>query len=97
MTSAFIAMLLLLTVLGGYVGCAGLARLATAFDRLHSVPFVAVAAGVPLAIATVVADGLSDRAGKVIFLVVFMLVGGAALSHASGRAIAMHETNPEDP
>jgi len=91
-----IAALLALAVGAAWLGCIGFARLRSPYARLHCVPFVTAAAGAPVVIAAFLADGASDRACKILLLVVLALAGGAALSHAAGRAFAMHEMNPED-
>ncbi len=91
-----IAALLILAVLALWLGCLGFGRLPTAYARLHCVPFVIIAVGVPLTLATFLADGVSSRSLKVLFLMVVLLVSGAALAHATGRAIALHAMNPED-
>ena len=91
-----IAALLTIAVLATWLGCLGFARLPTAYARLHCVPFVIIAAGIPLTLATFLADGMSSRLLKVLFLMVVLLVSGAALSHATGRAIALHTMNRED-
>ena len=96
MTTAIISAALAVTVVAVWLGCVGFARLRSPYARLHCVPFVTAAAGAPLLLAVFVADGASDRAFKILLLLLLALVGGAALSHASGRAIAMHEMNPED-
>lgn len=92
-----IAAVLGVAVLATWLGCIGFARLRSPYARLHCVPFVALASGVPVVVAAFLADGLSDRALKILLLVLIIVIGGAALSHASGRAFAMHEMNPEDP
>lgn len=97
MTKAIIDALLAVAVCAIWLGCIGFARLRSPYARLHCVPFVAAAAGTPVVIASFLADGVSDRALKVLLLVLIVLLGGAALSHATGRAFAMHEMNPEDP
>lgn len=92
-----VAGVLAVAVLAAWLGCIGFARLRSPYARLHCVPFVALAAGVPVVVAAFLADGVSDRALKVLLLVLIIVLGGAALSHASGRAFALHEMNPRDP
>jgi multicomponent Na+:H+ antiporter subunit G len=89
--------LLVLAVVATWLGCVGFARLPTAYARLHCVPFVVIAAGFPVTLATFIADGISDRALKVLFLQLGMLLIGAALSHASGRAIALRSIDRPQP
>lgn len=94
---AAVAAMLALAITAIWLGCIGFARLRSPFARLHCVPFVAAAAGTPVVIAAFLADGFSDRTGKILLLLLIILIGGAALSHAAGRAFAMHAMNPEDP
>ena len=79
----------LLAVLVGvtWLGCLGFGRLRTPLDRLHCAAFVNVAGGAALAAVAFAADGPSGRAWKVLVLVVAGVLGGAALSHAAGRAL----------
>ena len=97
MRHAIIVAMPVLATVAVWLGCIGFARLRSAFARLHCVAFTAAAAGLPVIIAAFVADGFSDRALKIVLLLLIILLGGAALSHACGRAFAMHEMNPEDP
>ena len=92
-----ITALLALAVVATWLGCIGFARLPTAYARLHCVPFVAIAAGFPITVVTFVADGVSSRALKVLFLQLGMLLIGGALSHASGRAIAIRAIDRQQP
>jgi multicomponent Na+:H+ antiporter subunit G len=84
-----ITALLVLSVAAIWYGCIGFARLPTAYARLHCVPFVIITGGLPVTVASFLADGISSRALKVLFLLLGMLLVSAALSHASGRAIAL--------
>ena len=86
MTAAIVAALLV--VVGAtWLGCLGFVRLRTPLDRLHCVTFVNVAAGTALCIAAFLADGASTRALKILLTVIVSVCYGAALSHASGRAL----------
>jgi multicomponent Na+:H+ antiporter subunit G len=87
MTAGIIAALLALVVGATWLGCLGFARLRTPLDRLHCVAFVNVTAGTALTVAAFVADGPSVRAFKILLMTVVSLAGGAALSHATGRAV----------
>ena len=91
MTVAF----LVITVASVWLAAWGYARLSTAYDRLHCVTFCGVSAGVSLVVMAFAADGISDRALKVLLLVTLMLVSGAAVEHAVGRAIAYREAAGE--
>ena len=87
MTAAVIAALLAVVVGAVWLGCLGFARLRTPLDRLHCVAFVNAAAGSALCVAAFLADGPSTRAFKILLTVLVSLCYGAALSHASGRAL----------
>lgn len=91
-----ISLLLALTVLTLWLAVWGFARLPTAYDRLHCTSFAAVAAGSSLAILGFVADGASDRAFKILLLAVLMVASGAAMTHATGRAIAVRDAGSHD-
>ena len=99
MTAGIIAVLLGLVVAGAWLGCLGFARLRTPLDRVHCVAFVNASAGAALTIAAFVADGPSTRAWKILMITVVSLCSGAALSHASGRALWFREDprRVEDP
>lgn len=91
MTGLLVDACLALSVLSAWLGCLGALRLSSALDRLHAVAFVNVAAGVPLAIAGLLADGLSPRSVKLAALVVLVLATGAAGTHAAGRALLLRD------
>lgn len=79
---------LLIAVVGaGWLGIAGFAQLRMPLDRLHCVTFVNTVCGVLLTAAAFVSDGVSSRAIKILFIVALSLLSGAAMSHATGRAI----------
>jgi multicomponent Na+:H+ antiporter subunit G len=86
-----IEILLALAVLASWLACAGFARLPTALDRVHCVTFLNATAGLAVTIAAFVADGLSDRALKMLLLTIVSLVTGAALAHVTGRAVLLRE------
>jgi multicomponent Na+:H+ antiporter subunit G len=81
--------LLAILVLAAWLGCAGFARLRTPLDRLHCAAFVNAVSGTALTIAAFVADGVSDRALKVLLITGLSLLAGAAMSHATGRALLL--------
>ncbi len=89
MSHAIAAASLGVAVLAAWIGAAGFLRLRTAYDRLHCATYVSVGAGLPVLVAACTADGLSDRALKLLFLVACMLLSGAALAHAIGRALLL--------
>ncbi len=89
MRTAAVNVLLGVLVLSAWLGCAGFARLRSPLDRLHCVTFVNAACGAALAVVAFVADGASDRAFKILLLVAAALLSGAALAHATGRALVL--------
>ena len=89
MSRVAIEVLLALLVLAAWLGCAGFARLRAPLDRMHCVAFVNVTAGTALTIAAFVSDGVSDRALKVLLITGLSLLAGAAMSHATGRALLL--------
>ena len=89
MTRLAIDALLVVIVLCAWLGCAGFARLRAPLDRLHCVAFVNATAGVALVVLALAADGPSVRALKILLIVCINLLGGAALSHATGRALTL--------
>ncbi len=96
MTMVIIDVLLGVVVLAVWLGCAGFARLRAPLDRLHCVAFVNAAAGTALTVTAFVADGASTRALKILLITVVSLLGGAALSHATGRALLLRGSTPPD-
>jgi multicomponent Na+:H+ antiporter subunit G len=82
-TAAFLALLVLAT----WLGAAGFARQRNALDRIHALTFVTVTSGPLVLLAVLAHEGFSDSTLKILFLVVCALLNGAALSHASGRAL----------
>ena len=79
--------LLVLMVGAAWLGVAGFAQLRTPLDRMHCVTFVNVVAGTALSAAAFASDGVSYRSLTVLFIVALNLFTGAALSHATGRAL----------
>jgi multicomponent Na+:H+ antiporter subunit G len=79
---------LLAAVAVSWLGCIGFAGFRSPYDRLHCVTFVAVTAGFFVTLAAFIADGLSDRALKILLFFLLTLANGAAVAHASGRAVA---------
>ncbi|HVY13976.1 MAG TPA: monovalent cation/H(+) antiporter subunit G [Rhodopila sp.] len=82
-----IAVLLILIVSAVWFAQLGFVRLATPLSRLHVVTAIYVAAGVATMALAVVTDGASVRAVKAMLILACALVGGAATSHAIGRAL----------
>ncbi|MFC0410137.1 monovalent cation/H(+) antiporter subunit G [Roseomonas elaeocarpi] len=91
MKALLLPALLLLTVAATWLGALGAARLRTPMERLHAVTFVNIAAGTALLLAALVSDGFSARVLKVALIVVLSWATGAALSHATGRALVRRE------
>ena len=85
--------LLALLVLLAWLGAAGFARLIRPLDRLHCVTFVNVACGMLLLVAAGLWGGSADAVIKVAFLMGVLLAGGAAIGHATTRAIVRRRTS----
>lgn len=85
--------LLALAVITAWLGAIGLVGLRTPLDRIHCVTLVNVTAGLALLLAAIVTDGASTRVAKVVLLVAAVLWVGAALSHATGRALWLRARN----
>ncbi|HEU5443598.1 MAG TPA: monovalent cation/H(+) antiporter subunit G [Steroidobacteraceae bacterium] len=79
--------LLALAVLSAWLGAAGFARLVWPLDRLHCVTFVNVTCGASILIAATLWGGSPDDVSKLALLLGALLVGGAAIAHATARAI----------
>ena len=84
-----IAVLLGVGVAAAWLAASGFVRLPRALDRLHVLAFVNVACGGAVTVAALLADGLSQRTGKIALIWVAMLVAGALTSHASARALLL--------
>ncbi len=91
MKAVVIDALLALALIDVWLGCLGFARLRSALDRLHCATFVNAGAGLAIVVAAFVADGFSDRALKILMLATIQLIVGAALGHATGRAVFLRE------
>lgn len=86
-----VEILLGLAVLAAWLGCFGFLRLKSALARLHCAAFVYVAAGFAVTLAVLVQDGATDRSLKMIAALSILLLGGAATSHAIGRALVLRD------
>ena len=93
MTRTVIDALLLIAVLGAWLGCAGFARLRAPLDRMHCAAFVNWTTLVPISVAAFVADGPSSRALKLLLVTIVTILAGALLSHATGRALTTREAD----
>lgn len=87
MRAQAVEVLLALLVLTAWLGTAGFARLAWPLDRLHCVTFVNIGCGALLLAAAALRGGSPDDVIKVAILLGALLVGGAAVTHATARAI----------
>jgi multicomponent Na+:H+ antiporter subunit G len=90
-TAVVLDMLLALAVLTCWLGVAGFARLKSPLDRLHCVTFVNAASGIAILVAAFIADGVSARTVKILLLNAAALASGAALAHATGRALLLRQ------
>lgn len=79
--------LLAVLVMTAWLGTGGFARLARPLDRLHCVTFMNVACGALILLAAGLSGGSADNVIKVALLLGALLVGGAAVAHATARAI----------
>lgn len=79
--------LLAVAVLAAWLGAAGFARLAWPLDRLHCAMFVNITCGALILAAAALWGGAPDDVIKVAILLGALLVGGAAVAHATARAI----------
>ncbi len=89
LTRAAIDILLVLIVLSAWLAALGFARLRAPLDRMHTGAFVNATAGAALVVLGFVSDGVSVRALKIVLIVTVNLVAGAAMSHATGRALTL--------
>lgn len=81
------AALLALLVAAVWLGAVGFARLAWPLDRLHCVTFVNITCGALILAAAGLWGGAADDVIKVALLLGSLLVGGAAIAHATARMI----------
>ncbi len=90
--------LLGLAVLAAWLGCAGFVRMRSPLDRIHCVAFVNATSGVCVLLAAVLTEGPTTRVFKILLIVGIGLLAGAAMSHATGRALLLRGTlEPEEP
>lgn len=85
----FVDVALAIAVLAAWLGTAGFYRLASPLDRLHCATFINVVAGGGILIAACLADGASVRVAKLVILILAMLLTGAAVAHATARALLL--------
>lgn len=91
MRAGVVDALLVLAVIAAWLGALGFARLSTALERLHCASFVNALALSLVTAAAWIQDGPSPRSFSATALLVFVLVVGAATSHAVGRALHLRE------
>lgn len=87
MRTQVVAALLVLLVAAVWLGAVGFARLAWPLDRLHCVTFVNITCGALILAAAGLWGGAADDVIKVALLLGALLVGGAAIAHATARMI----------
>lgn len=91
MSMAIVSILLALAVASVWIACLAVLRLPQALDRMHAAAFLNAAAGFLVTAAAFVADGVSGRSLKIALLMTLLVVWGAVLSHAVGRALLLRE------
>ncbi len=92
MTQFAIDALLALGVLAAWLACAGFARLRSPLDRMHCVAFVNATSGVCVLAAAALTEGATTRVFKILLILGISLLAGAAMSHATGRALLLRGT-----
>jgi multisubunit Na+/H+ antiporter MnhG subunit len=86
--SAVLLGLAVLTVAGASVG---VLLMRDACQKLHFVTPAAVVAPVLVALAVLAEEGLRENTGETCLALLFMVIGGPYLSHATVRAIRVRE------
>ena len=79
--------LLAMFIVTTWIAAGGFARLAWPLDRLHCVTFMNVTCGALILAAAGLWGGSAADVIKVALLLGALLVGGAAVAHATARAI----------
>jgi multisubunit Na+/H+ antiporter MnhG subunit len=70
----------------------GVLLMRDAYQRLHFVTPAALVAPVLVALAVLVQMGLSENTGETCLALVFLIIAGPYLSHATMRALRVRET-----
>jgi multisubunit Na+/H+ antiporter MnhG subunit len=83
--------LLALAVLVVAASALGVLTMPNAYAKLHYITPAAVVAPVLTALAIFVQEGLDENTGEMCVALVFMMVAGPFLSHATIRAIRVRE------
>ena len=91
MTTLGLDLCLAASVVAAWLGCLGFLRLRSELDRLHCITFVNVTAAPMIVAAAFFAEGVTPRTVKLAALAVMLLLTGAAMSHAAGRALALRD------
>jgi multisubunit Na+/H+ antiporter MnhG subunit len=78
-----------LVVLGAAVG---IMVMPDAYAKLHFVTPATLVAPALVALAVLVRAGLDENTGETVLALVFLMIGGPFLSHATIRAIRVRET-----
>ncbi|HTU73044.1 MAG TPA: monovalent cation/H(+) antiporter subunit G [Trebonia sp.] len=93
MAASIVADILLgLAALVVLLASVGIAVMPGAYAKLHFVTPVTVVAPALVTLAVLVQAGLSENAGQSVLALVFLIIGGPFLSHATIRAVRMRET-----
>jgi multisubunit Na+/H+ antiporter MnhG subunit len=90
-------LLLAVAALSVWLACLGFVRLRGTLDRLHCATFAASTAGPAVLLAAFTSQGGSPSVVKVVFLLGCLLLSGAALSHAVGRALSWRDRQGAEP
>lgn len=91
--SGFVRDALLAALVGfAFLSTAALVRLRSGLDALHALGFLGLVCGALLLVAVLVSQGLATVAFKAAFLFIVLLGGGAAVMHATGRALFLRRT-----
>ena len=73
------------------VSSAGILAMRDAYQRLHYVAPIAVVAPVIVALAVLVQSGWTENSGETWLALLFMVIGGPFLAHATIRAARIRE------
>lgn len=93
--NAAVAALLAFAVLVAWVMALAFVRMPSQFGRLHAITFFNLVVGGATTAAVVVADGFTARSFQAVLIWLVVVVGGALLSHAIGRALQLRQGGRE--
>lgn len=91
MSGVAIDALLALAVATSWLGCAALLLLPTPYDRLHAAAYVSLSAGFFVTLALIASHPISPLALKAVIIYAALVVTGAILTHAIGRAMRLRD------